>query len=70
MKMTMQNLPAEAKIKTWVIASRKADGTLEFFYTTDDVTEAASILEWYGAEVVMVHKTAVVMTALEKAMRK
>ena len=69
-KITMKNLPAESEIKTWVLATRTNDGELSFFYTTDNIENAGSILEWYESEMVMVHKSAVVMTALEKAIAK
>lgn len=65
-KIKMKNLPAESEIKTWVLAIRTDDGALTFFYTTDDIENAASILEWYAHEMVMVHKSAVVMSDLEK----
>lgn len=69
-KIEMKNLPAENELKTWVIASRTEDGALTFFYTTDDIEYTGSILEWYESEMVMVHKSAVVMTALEKTIAR
>ena len=66
-KIEMKNLPAESELKTWILAIRTDDGALTFFYTTDSIENAGSILEWYEHEMVMVHKSAVVMTALEKA---
>jgi len=65
-KIEMKNLPTESEIKTWVLARRTNDGELTFFYTTDDIENAGSILEWHESEMIMVHKSAVVMTALEK----
>lgn len=64
----MKNLPEE--VKTWVLAGRDKDGTLSFFYTTDDLKQASGILEWYGAEMVMVHRSAVKLSNLQQAVNR
>lgn len=64
----MKNLPAE--VKTWVLASRQKNGALSFFYTTDSLEEAGSILEWYESEMVMVHKSAVKLSGLKQAINR
>lgn len=52
--LTVKNVPADCK--TWIIAYVEKDGSFSYFYSHDDVAHVASVFEWYGSEMVMIHK--------------
>ena len=56
-KNTIKNLPETLNI--WVLLYRESDGSFSFFDTTNDSERAGSALEWYGKELILVHKNTI-----------
>ena len=54
MKNAVKNLPEV--LNTWVLLYRELDGSFSFFDTTEDSERAGSALDWYGKELVLIHK--------------
>ena len=54
MKNNVKNMPDT--LNTWVLIYRESDGSLFFFDTTEDSERAASAIEWYGKDLILVHK--------------